>query len=125
MKTNITAHYPVPIEGSTIGLNPLHLPLYAGDYDGDALTVHVPMTPEAVEEAKTKFLPQHQVFDYRKGIGNSMIMPGHEAIIGSVYMTEPDMRQKIKTFKTEKEALDALKKGEITENTPIKIRGSG
>lgn len=123
MKTNITAHFPVPIEGSTIGLNPLHLPLYAGDYDGDALTVHVPMTPEAVEEAKNKLLPQHQVFDYRKGVGNSMIMPGHEAIVGSVYMTEPDMKQKIQTFKTEQEVLNALKKGEITENTPVKIRG--
>lgn len=121
MKTNITAHFPVPIEGSTIGLNPLHLPLYAGDYDGDALTVHLPMTPEAVEEAKAKLLPQHQIFDYRKGVGNSMIMPGHEAIVGSVYMTEPDMTQKVRHFKTEAEVLEALKKGEIRENTPVKI----
>lgn len=121
MKTNITAHFPVPIEGSTIGLNPLHLPLYAGDYDGDALTVHLPMTPEAVEEAKAKLLPQHQIFDYRKGVGNSMIMPGHEAIVGSVYMTEPDTTQKVHHFKTEAEVLEALKKGVIKENTPVKI----
>ena len=121
MKTNITAHFPVPIEGSTIGLNPLHLPLYAGDYDGDALTVHLPMTPEAVEEAKNKLLPQHQIFDYRKGVGNSMIMPGHEAIVGSLYMTEPDHNQKVHHFKTEAEVLEALKKGRIRENTPIII----
>jgi DNA-directed RNA polymerase subunit beta' len=121
MKTNITAHFPVPIEGRTIGLNPLHLPLYAGDYDGDALTVHLPMTPEAVEEAKAKILPQHQIFDYRKGVGSSMIMPGHEAIVGSVYMTEPDTNQKVVKFKTEAEALEALKKGDIHENTPIQI----
>jgi DNA-directed RNA polymerase subunit beta' len=121
MKTNITAHFPVPIEGSTIGLNPLHLPLYAGDYDGDALTVHLPMTPEAVEEAKQKLLPQHQIFDYRKGVGNSMIMPGHEAIVGSTYMSEPDMTQKVRHFKTEAEVLEALKKGDIKENTPVRI----
>lgn len=121
MKTNITAHFPVPIEGSTIGLNPLHLPLYAGDYDGDALTVHLPMTPEAVEEAKAKLLPQHQIFDYRKGTGHSMIMPGHEAVVGSVYMTEADMSQKVRHFKTEAEVLEALKKGEIKESTPVKI----
>lgn len=123
MKSNMTAHFPVPIEGSTLGINPLHLPLYAGDYDGDALTVHVPMTPEAVEEAKKQLLPQNQIYDYRRGQGNSLIMPGHEAIVGSLHMTEPDMNQKPHEFKTEALALEALKKGEILENTPIKITG--
>lgn len=121
MRTNITAHYPVPIEGKTLGINPLHLPLYAGDYDGDALTVHVPMTPGAIEEAKTKLLPENHIHDYRKGLNNSMVAPGHEAIIGSVYMTEPDTTQKTVTFKTEAEAMAAFKKGEIKENTPISI----
>lgn len=121
MKTNITAHFPVPIQGKTIGINPLHLPLYAGDYDGDAFSVHLPMTPEAIEEAKEKLLPQHQIFDYRKGAGNSIIMPSHEAIVGSVHMTDPDMNQKIHHFKTEEDVLKALKKGDISENTPVKI----
>jgi DNA-directed RNA polymerase subunit beta' len=121
MKTNVTAHFPVPIEGKTIGINPLHLPLYAGDFDGDAFSVHLPMTPEAIEEAKNKMLPQHQIFDYRKGPGNSIIMPGHEAIIGSVHMTEPDMSQKVRHFKSEEEVLKALKRGDIKENTPVKI----
>jgi len=121
MRTNITAHYPVPIKGNTIGLNPLHLPMYAGDYDGDALTTQVPMTPEAVEEAKTKLLPMHHIHDYRKGLNNSIVSPGHEAIIGSMYMTEPDESQKVVNFKTEEEALEALKEGKIKENTPITI----
>jgi DNA-directed RNA polymerase subunit beta' len=122
MRTNITAHYPKPIKGKTIGLNPLHLPLYAGDYDGDALTIQVPMTPEAVEEAKKKLLPEHHIHDYRKGLGNSMVAPGHEAIVGSVYMTEPDEKQEVVTFSTETEALQALKDGKIKENTPIVIK---
>lgn len=122
MRTNITAHYPVPIEGKTLGINPLHLPLYAGDFDGDALTIHVPMTPEAVEEAKVKLLPQAHIFDYRKGQGAAMIAPGHEAIIGSTYITEPDMTQDAVTFNTEEEVLAALKAGTIKENTPIVIK---
>lgn len=121
MRTNITAHYPVPIKGKTIGINPLHLPMYAGDYDGDALTLQVPMTPEAVEEAKTKLLPEHHIHDYRKGLNNSMVSPGHEAVIGSVFMTEPDHAQKPVHFKTELEALKAFKDGTIKENTPITI----
>jgi DNA-directed RNA polymerase subunit beta' len=121
MQSNITAHYPIPIKGKTLGINPIHLPLYAGDFDGDALTVHVPMTPEAVEEAKKKLLPEHHIYDFRYGLGNSLIAPGHEAILGSVYLTEPDMSKEVKKFKTEVEVLEALKAGLIDENTPIQL----
>ena len=122
MKSNISAVFPVPIEGSTMGLNPIHLPLFAGDYDGDALTLHVPMSPEAVEEAKNKLLPQHQIHDYRRGLGQSLVAPAHEAILGSMHMTEPDMSQKVMTFKSEEEVLQALKEGKVKENTPIEIK---
>lgn len=121
MRTNVTAHYPVPVEGKTIGINVLHLPMYAGDFDGDALTVHVPLTPEAVEEAKQKLLPEAHIHDYRKGLGSSMVAPGHEAIVGSMHITEPDTTQKPVHFKTELEALAALRAGTIKENTPITI----
>lgn len=121
MKSNITAVFPVPIKGSTMGLNPIHLPLFAGDYDGDALTLHVPMSPEAVEEARTKLLPQHQIHDYRRGLNQSIVAPAHEGILGSMFMTEPDMSQKTVKFKTETDALAALKAGTIEENTPIEI----
>jgi DNA-directed RNA polymerase subunit beta' len=121
MRTNITAHYPVPVKGKTIGINPLHLPLYAGDFDGDALTIQVPMTPEAVEEARSKLLPEHHIHDYRKGLNNSMVAPGHEAVIGSVHLTDPDHNQKPVHFATEQAALQALKDGMIKENTPITI----
>ena len=121
MKSNIAAVFPVPIKGSTMGLNPIHLPMFAGDYDGDALTLHVPMSPEAVEEAKQKLLPQHQIHDYRRGLGQSIVQPGHEAVLGSMYMTEADMSQEVVRFHSEDEALAALKRGEIKENTPIEI----
>ena len=121
MRTNVTAHYPVPVEGKTVGVNPIHLPLYAGDFDGDALTLHLPMTPEAVDEARQKLLPESHIHDLRKGHEASMVAPGHESILGSVYLTEPDMDQKVRHFKTEAEAIEALKRGEIKENTPIKI----
>lgn len=123
MQSNVTAHYPVPIKGKTLGINPIHLPLYAGDFDGDALTVHVPITPEAIEEAKKKLLPEHHIYDFRKGIGFSLVAPGHEAIIGSVHMTEPDMHQKVREFKTEADAVQAYRSGELEINTPIKILG--
>lgn len=124
MRTNITAMYPKPVLGRTVGLNPLHLPLFAGDYDGDALSMFLPMTPEAVEEAKKKLTPSAHIYDYRKAGMNSMVAPGHEAIVGAIHMTEPDMTQGVVEFDTEQQVLEALKKGEISENTPIRLRNT-
>lgn len=122
MKTNITAFFPKPTETKSIGINPLVLPYLAGDYDGDAVSVFLPMTPDAIHEAKEKLLAKEQIHDYRKGIGSSMIAPQHEAILGSLYMTEPDMSQQPVTFNTEVEALEALKSGKIKKNTPVIIK---
>lgn len=121
MKSNVTAAYPVPVDHHTVGMNILHLPFFAADSDGDALSFHVPMTPEAVQEAKDKLLPESQVFDPRVHGSKSMVAPGHEAIIGSYKLTEPDMTQAVKNFKTEKEALDALQSGDVDFDTPITI----
>jgi hypothetical protein len=79
------------------------------------------MSPEAVHEAKTKVLPQHQINDYRRGQNQSIVAPGHEAIIGSMIMTEPDMEQAVVKFKTEADCLKALHEGKIKENTPVEI----
>lgn len=121
MKSNITAVFPVPVKGNAMGINPIHLPMFAGDFDGDALSMYVPMSPEAVHEAKTKVLPQHQINDYRRGQNQSIVAPGHEAIIGSMIMTEPDMEQAVVKFKTEADCLKALHEGKIKENTPVEI----
>lgn len=121
MKSNISAVYAVPTTNNAMGINPLHLAAFAGDYDGDALSLFVPMIPEAVKEAKDKLLIDHQVNDYRKGIGASLLAPGHEAILGSMAITEPDMEQKVHSFKTEEECLKALAEGKIKENTPVTI----
>ena len=75
------------------------------------------MSPEAVEEARTKLLPQHQIHDYRKGLGQSIVAPAHEAILGSMAMTDPDHKQPIVKFKSEADALAALKAGTI-KRTP-------
>lgn len=122
MKSNITALFPVPVEGGSIGINPLHLPGFAGDFDGDALSAYIPVTPEAIQEAREKLLPETQIHDYRKGYGHSLYAPGHEAILGAVHLTEPDMSKEVVEFNTEEEALEALKRGKVEDNTPIIIK---
>jgi len=121
MASNLTAFYPIPVSGQTIGLNPIHLPNFSADFDGDCVSVHCPQGQEAIDETRKKLLPEHHIFDSRKGIGVSLLAPGHEAILGSIALTSPDTEQKVVKFKTESEALQALKDGTIKANTPIQI----
>ncbi len=123
MRTNLMAVYGRPVEGKTLGLNILHLPGFAADFDGDAMSMFVPMTEGAIQEAKDKLLPSHHMSDARRGFGVPMFTPGHEAILGSVHLTEPDTEQKVVVFNSEKEVMNALKEGTVDVNTPIKIKG--
>jgi len=119
MASNVTAFYPIPVEGKTIQLSPLVLKMFAADYDGDSVSVFAPITPEAISETRNKLLPQHHIYDFRRGQGASLTEVGHEAVLGSVHITEPDMSQKPVVFRNESEALQALKLGKINGTTPI------
>jgi len=125
LRTNEMGVYPVPTDESTIGLNPLHLPAFAADFDGDAMTMHLPMTPEAIQEVKDKMLPMRHLNDVRKGYGASMFAPGHEAILGSVFLSKKDETVPTVTFHSEHEALEALKSGKISASTEVVISGHG
>jgi hypothetical protein len=66
-------------------------------------------------------LPMHNITDSRKGVGNIMFAPSHEAVLGANYLTEPDMKKKVLKFKTEEDALKALHSGQIEADQPIEI----
>lgn len=123
MKTNIIAMKAIPSDHKTIGINILHLPGFAADYDGDAMSVFAPISPEAIQEAKNKLLPENHLHDARMDHGTPMYKPQHEAILGSMYLTEHDGSEPIE-FPTEAAALAALKAGTIKESTPIRIRAA-
>lgn len=79
-----------------------------------------PVSPEAIREAREKLLPEHHLHDVKFDSGKPMYKPQHEAILGSMYLTEHDGSTPIE-FPTEEAALAALKAGKIKGNTPIKI----
>jgi len=60
-KHSIQAHMARPVTGSSIKLNPLIVKGYNADFDGDTMSVHVPVGPKAVEEAFT-MLPSRNIW---------------------------------------------------------------
>ena len=55
-RLSIQAFEPVLIEGDAIRVHPLVCTAYNADFDGDQMAVHVPLSLEAVMEAKTLML---------------------------------------------------------------------
>ena len=84
------------------------------------MSAFAPVSPEAIKEAREKLMPEHHLHDAKFESGHAMYKPQHEAILGSMYMTEHDGSTPIE-FPTEAAALAALKAGTIKENTPIRI----
>ena len=84
-KFSIMAFKPKITEGRSIKIPPLVNKGFNGDYDGDTMTVHVPVTDEANREA-AKMLPSRNLFD--PGKGELMLIPSQEAQVGIFYLSQ-------------------------------------
>lgn len=96
-KFSVMAFKPRLTDGKAIKIPPLVVKGFNADFDGDAMTVHVPVLPEAVKEAE-KMLPSNNL--YNPGTGQIMIQPQNEAALGLYLMSKDE--------KGSKELLDEL-----------------
>jgi len=110
--------YPVPVPGKTLRVNPFIEKGLNLDYDGDTLTVHVPVMPGAVKDVKAMLLSNLLFGDKTKS--DLLVFPQHEAIVG-VHLASNAKDGKKYRFKTKAEALAAYRRGEIALNAEIEI----
>jgi len=118
-KHNFVAAFPVAVSGTSFRVNPFIEKGMNLDFDGDAMQLHVPVSPKAVEEAKNLTLSKLLFTD--KARGDLIIFPQHEAIIGAYLATSGAAKGASKKFKDKAAAMAAYKRGEITLETPIEI----
>jgi len=103
----------------SIGL-PYHtLKGIGGDFDGDAINIHVPAGAEAVDEVKNKLMPSKNLL--HPGTYESHLEPMQDYLAGLYLATRPDPKQTVHTFATVQDARKAFSRGEISLATPIKI----
>ena len=85
-KLSIQAFYPVLIEGNAIRIHPAVCSGFNADFDGDQMAVHVPLSQEAIDEAKTLMLPTHNLL--RPSDGSPVATPSSkEMALGVYYLT--------------------------------------
>ena len=87
-RLSIQAFEPVLIEGKAIHLHPLVCAPFNADFDGDQMSVHVPLCAEAQAEARVLMLSANNLRS--PASGKVLTVPSQDMIIGMYYVTKID-----------------------------------
>jgi len=120
---NMLAAYPKLVPGKTIRVHESLAPIQAGDFDGDAVSLTVPVTAQAVEEAKRLTLPNMLLSDQRK-FTLTKAAPQQEAVMGVYQATSASPTGQARVFNNQADAMTAYHRGEITLGTPVSFKGA-
>ncbi len=87
-RLGIQAFRPILIEGLALQIHPLVCTAFNADFDGDQMAVHVPLTEEAIAEARDIMLSSHNLL--KPATGDPVVAPDKDIVWGSFYMTSLD-----------------------------------
>jgi len=121
LRYNVLAAYPKLVPGKTVRVHEMLAPIMSGDFDGDAVQMHLPVSREAVEEARNMTLPNMLISDQEK-FTLSKAAPQQEAVTGIYMATSAQPKGKKRIFKNKAEAMAAYNRGEIDLSTPVEIK---
>ena len=124
-RLSLLAFEPVLIEGKAIRLHPLVCAGFNADFDGDQMSVHVPISLEAQLEARTLMLSSNNVLSPANG--EPMIVPTQDMVLGVYYISliNGEHTEKSPRFANMDEVKLALENKTITLHTPIVARIKG
>ncbi|MBG28476.1 MAG: DNA-directed RNA polymerase subunit beta' [Opitutae bacterium] len=124
-RLSIQAFEPVLIEGEAIRVHPLVCTAYNADFDGDQMAVHVPLSLEAIMEAKLLMLATHNIFS--PSSGKPILTPSQDIVLGSYYLTvdrlgAPAEDKRIPLLNDVEEVLTAQAEGALKTHDWIDLR---
>ncbi|HAM88329.1 MAG: DNA-directed RNA polymerase subunit beta' [Candidatus Falkowbacteria bacterium GW2011_GWC2_38_22] len=123
-RLGIQAFKPILIEGKAIQIHPLVCSAFNADFDGDQMAVHVPLTKEAVDEAKNIMLSAKNLL--KPATGDPVVAPGQDIVWGTYYITnevKSSIEEKnIKRFSSGEEARLAYESKVIKLHDPIFVK---
>ncbi len=89
-RLGIQAFEVVLVEGSAIQLHPLTCGAFNADFDGDQMAVHVPLSEQAVREARELMLSSQNLL--KPSSGDPIVGPSKDMVMGVYYLTVVDER---------------------------------
>jgi len=125
-RLGIQAFRPVLIEGKAIQIHPLVCTAFNADFDGDQMAVHVPLTKEAVAEARDIMLSSHNLL--KPATGDPIVTPSQDIVWGAYYITFSDENfnskedKELRAFYSEDDAILAYEHKFISLHEPIRVK---
>ncbi|MGA9530978.1 MAG: DNA-directed RNA polymerase subunit beta' [Candidatus Babeliales bacterium] len=120
-KLGILAFYPVLVDGKAIHIHPLVCAAFNADFDGDTMSVHVPLSKKAQKEAVNLVLSTKNIMSSANG--RPIATPEKDMILGIHYMTK--VRCNVKgegiVFASIDEVIMAFQCGEVLIHAQIKV----
>ena len=116
-KYSVQAFKAKPVTGSAIQIHPLVTGGYNADFDGDTMSVFVPIHPEAVAEAK-KMFPSNNLF--HEATGKIAYAPTLESALG-LYKMSLVGKETAHKFKHPGEAIEAVRHGKLALDSVVHV----
>lgn len=120
-RLGIQAFKPVLIEGDAIQVHPLVCTAFNADFDGDQMAVHVPLSDQAQEEARTLIASDKNLLGPANG--DVIANPKLDIVLGAYWMTRLVEGEKgeDKIFPTPNSAIGAYDFGELGFRARVKV----
>jgi len=109
------------VPGRAIQIHPLVTTGYNADFDGDTMSVYVPISNEAVAEAR-KMMPSNHLFN--EATGHVMFVPTLESALGMYKMSLVNKKVGNQSFAKTSDALKAVQSGTLHINDLATIAGT-
>ena len=121
-KLSIQAFHPVLIDGNAIQLHPLVCAAFNADFDGDQMAVHVPLSQEAIAEAKILMLSSMNIL--LPASGKAIAVPSQDMVLGVYYISlvKDGVKGEHKLFANPEEVLIAFDEGAVDLHAKIKVK---
>lgn len=121
-RVSIQAFLPVLREGKAITLHPMVCVPFNADFDGDTMSIHLPLSPEAILESYMLLLSIHNIRSPKDG--RALMAPTQDIVIGLYYLTKEkkDKHKTVKLFSSINEINIALNNEFIILHQPIKYK---
>ena len=123
-RLSIQAFEPVLVEGRAIKLHPSVCPGFNADFDGDQMSIHIPLSLEARTEARTLMLASNNIL--KPSDGEPIITPAQDIVLGCYYLTQikPGAKGEGTMFASDEEVMIAYHTQNLDIRAEIIVRRS-
>ena len=124
-RLGVQAFEPILVDGKAIRLHPLVCSAFNADFDGDQMGVHLPLSREAVMEARRLMMSKFNILS--PSSGEPIMAPALDMVLGCYYITLLDEAAKGagKEFRDFEDTMLAYEFGTLGIRAPITVRVNG